>query len=71
MTGDQEPEDEAPSLEERVTRPGRRPGDKTVRIVRPKEFRRRGGHYVATKDALEARGRWGRWYQGARRFLFG
>src|SRR3954468_20039007 len=62
-----------PSLEERVTRAGKRPGDRVVRIVRPAagEFRRRGGHYVATTDALEARDRFGRVYQSARRVLFG
>jgi amino acid transporter len=62
-----------PSLEERVTHTGRRPGDRVVRIVRPAagEFRRRGTHYVATPDALEARDRVGRMYQSVRRFLFG
>ena len=62
-----------PGLEERVTRTGRRPGDRTVRIVRPSagEFRRRGTHYVATPDALEARGRFGQWYQNVRRVLIG
>jgi amino acid transporter len=62
-----------PSLEERVTRPGARLGDRTVRIVRPSagEFRRRGGHYVATTDALESSGRVGRWYESARRVLLG
>ena len=41
---------DAPSLEERATHPGSKLGDRRVRIVRPaaKEFRRRGGHYVAT-----------------------
>src|SRR6266851_2164059 len=44
-----------------------------VRIVRPAggEFRRHGGHYIATTNALEARGRVGRWYQSARRVLLG
>ena len=62
-----------PSLEERVTQVGKRPGDRVVRIVRPAagEFRRRGTHYVATTDALESRGSLGRFYQGMRRFLFG
>src|ERR1700741_3057093 len=62
-----------PSLEERVTRTGKRPGDRVVRIVRPAagEFRPRGTHYVATSDALESRGSLGRFYQGLRRFLFG
>ncbi len=62
-----------PSLEERVTQAGKRPGDRVVRIVRPAagEFRRRGGHYVATPDALVSRDRIGRIYQSIRRFLFG
>jgi amino acid transporter len=68
-----ERKDAPPSLEERVTTTGRRPGDRVVRIVRPAagEFRRRGGHYVATSDALAPRDRLGRLYQGMRRFLFG
>src|SRR5438445_9379004 len=72
MTDERDPEG-TPSLEERVTRAGTRPGDRVVRIVRPAggEFRRRGGHYVATPNALAARGRMGRWYQGARRVLIG
>jgi amino acid transporter len=62
-----------PSLEERVTRTGQRPGDRVVRIVRPAagEFRRRGTHYVATSDALLSRNRFGRAYQSVRRVLFG
>ncbi|HEY3218806.1 MAG TPA: APC family permease [Candidatus Limnocylindria bacterium] len=62
-----------PSLEERVTRAGTRPGDRMVRIVRPAggDFRRHEGHYVATTNALAARGRFGRWYQTARRVLIG
>ena len=62
-----------PSLEERVTRAGTRPGDRVVRIVRPAggEFRRRGRHFIATPEALAARGRMGRGWQGFRRILFG
>jgi amino acid transporter len=62
-----------PGLEERITTIGARPGDRVVRIVRPSggEFRRRGGHYIATKDALVARGRFARWYQTGRRVLLG
>ncbi|HEU5287974.1 MAG TPA: APC family permease, partial [Candidatus Limnocylindria bacterium] len=72
MTDDQGRE-EPPGLEERVTRPGTRPGDRRVRIVRPSaaEFRRRGGHYVATTDALSSRNRGGRLYESVRRFLLG
>ncbi|MEP6694925.1 MAG: APC family permease, partial [Chloroflexota bacterium] len=67
------PKDTPPGLEERVTKAGKRPGDRVVRIVRPAsgEFRRRGGHYVATTDALSARGGFGRMVQGVRRVLIG
>jgi amino acid transporter len=62
-----------PSLEERVTKTGKRPGDRVVRIVRPAggDFRRHEGHYVATTNALAARGRFGRWVQATRRVLIG
>ena len=62
-----------PGLEHRVTHTGKRPGDRVVRIVRPAagEFRRHGGHYVATPGALAARGRFGKWMQGVRRVLIG
>ncbi|HKW78073.1 MAG TPA: APC family permease, partial [Candidatus Limnocylindria bacterium] len=62
-----------PGLEERITRTGKRPGDRVVRIVRPPggEFRRHAGHFIATPNALAARGRFGRVYQGVRRVLFG
>ncbi|MEK7861744.1 MAG: APC family permease, partial [Chloroflexota bacterium] len=65
--------DEPPSLEDRVTQKGARPGDRVVRIVRPAggEFRRRGGHYIATTNALVARGRTGRALQSVRRILIG
>ncbi len=67
------PKETPPGLEQRITQAGKRPGDRVVRIVRPAsgEFRRRGGHYVATTDALAARGRFGRAYQGVRRILLG
>ena len=72
MTDDQGKEG-PPGLEERVTRAGTRPGDRVVRIVRPSaaEFRRRGGHYVATTDALSSRNRGGRLFESARRILLG
>ncbi|HUQ40975.1 MAG TPA: APC family permease [Candidatus Limnocylindrales bacterium] len=71
MTEENERED-TPGLERRETRAGKRPGDRVVRIVRPgNEFRRRGGHYVATPDALAARGRVGRAMEAVRRVLIG
>ena len=64
---------DAPSLEERATHAGAKIGDRRVRIVRPAvgEFRRRGGHYVATPRVDAAHGGLGRAYEGARRILFG
>ena len=62
-----------PSLEGRSTKSGTRPGDRYVRIVRPAagEFRKRGGHYVATPRVDAPKGGLGRAYEGARRVLFG
>ena len=64
---------DAPSLEERATHAGSKLGDRRVRIVRPAaaEFRRRGGHYVATPRVDAATSGLGRVYEGARRVLFG
>jgi len=64
---------ETPSLEQRSTRTGSRLGDRYVRIVPPAggEFRRRGGHYVATQRASAPRGAAGRAYESVRRVLFG
>jgi len=65
---------DAPSLEgRRDTRAGARLGDRYVRIVRPaaSEFRRQGGHYVATQRVLAPHGRTGRAYEAARRVLLG
>jgi len=73
--GDDRPPDrpDAPSLEERATHAGSKLGDRRVRIVRPAaaEFRRRGGHYVATPRVDAATSGLGRVYEGARRVLFG
>jgi amino acid transporter len=64
--------DAASSMEERRTIPGRRPGDRVVRIVRPPEFRRgHGGIFVATPDAMKAETTAGRVYERVRRVLFG
>jgi amino acid transporter len=63
---------DAPSLEERATRAGTRPGDRYVRIVRPREFRRgAGGTYVATAEAQAPQSTIGRVYGAVRRALFG
>ena len=65
--------DATPSLEERATQAGSKIGDRRVRIVRPaaSDFRRRGGHYVATPRADAPKSGLGRFYEGARRILFG
>ncbi|HET8569969.1 MAG TPA: APC family permease [Candidatus Limnocylindria bacterium] len=62
-----------PGLERRDARTGRKPGDRYVRIVRPaqREFRREGGHYVATRDAHRPSGALGRAFASVRRALFG
>jgi amino acid transporter len=72
--GDDGPRDpDAPSLEERNTAAGSKIGDRRVRIVRPAagEFRRRGGHYVATPRVDAAESRLGRALEAGRRVLFG
>ncbi len=69
-----EPSEEGPpSLERRHQRAGIKPGDRYVRIVRPaaREFRRVGGHYVATEEAVRAHGNVGRSFDRLRRVLFG
>ncbi|MBI2325112.1 MAG: APC family permease, partial [Chloroflexi bacterium] len=70
MPSDERPDQ--PALEQRLARPGRRPGDRYVRIVRPPEFRRgHGGTYVATDRATAPRTFGGRAYDAVRRVLFG
>jgi amino acid transporter len=59
-------------LDERRPERGRRPGERIVRIVRPKDFRlTRTGRYESTEHALEPEGPAGRFVQGLRRFFFG
>ncbi len=74
LTEDHERDDppaSPPPLEERRPQTGRLPGNRYVRIVPPRGFRRAGRHYVATDEALEAEGRLGRTYEAVRRVLFG
>ena len=63
----------APSLEKRVTQPGRRIGDRRVRIVRPtgSGLRGHGGRWVATEETMERTGRFGRAWDRTLRFLIG
>lgn len=65
------PDDEAPSLEERRAQRGRLPGDRYVRYVRPREFRRERGVWVTTPEALAPTSALGRVYERARRVLLG
>src|SRR5256886_1560650 len=64
---------EGPSLEKRVTQPGRRVGDRYVRIVRPtgSGLRGHGDRWVATEETMESTGRIGRAYDAALRLLIG
>ena len=55
MSDDRDPTSDSgqTSLERREERRGQRPGDRVVRIVRPREFKRTTGGFVATDAALE------------------
>jgi amino acid transporter len=64
---------EGPSLEKRVTQPGRHVGDRYVRIVRPtgSGLRGHGGRWVATEETMERTGRVGKTWDAALRVLIG
>jgi len=66
-------EPEMPSLEKREWHAGRKPGDRSVRIVRPgaSMFRRADGQYIATEQVLEPTGPYGRAWARVRRALVG
>src|SRR5438034_2193818 len=68
-----EKDDQSPSLDKRVTRPGRHVGDRYVRIVRPtgSGLRGHGGRYVATEEAMAHTGLFGRAWDRGLRFLIG
>ncbi len=68
-----EKDDQSPSLDKRVTQPGRHVGDRYVRIVRPtgSGLRGHGGRWVATEETMERTGRFGRAWDSALRFLIG
>ncbi len=62
----------SPDLLTRHMERGGRPGDRYVRIVRPREFRRSGpGYLIAGEEVLEPEGRAGHVADALRRFLFG
>jgi len=48
-----------------------RPGDRVIRIVRPREFKRTDGGFVATEDALQPSGNAARAWANVRRILIG
>ena len=56
-----EKDDQSPSLDKRVTQPGRHVGDRYVRIVRPtgSGLRGHGGRWVATEETMERTGGYG------------
>jgi len=68
-----EKDDQSPSLDKRVTQPGRHVGDRYVRIVRPtgSGLRGHGGRWVATEETMERTGRIGRAWDSALRLLIG
>jgi amino acid transporter len=72
LSGEEERPD-SPSLEKRVTQPGRHVGDRYVRIMRPtgSGIRGHGGRYVATEQTMERSSRVGRAWDTTLRFLIG
>jgi amino acid transporter len=72
-SGKEKENDQSPSLDKRVTQPGRHVGDRYVRIVRPtgSGLRGHGGRWVATEETMERTGRIGRTWDSALRFLIG
>jgi len=74
VTDDREPherEHAGPGLERREERRGQRPGDRVVRIVRPREFKRTRGAFVMTEEGLAPRGGAARVWENVRRVLIG
>ncbi len=66
-------EPDIPSLEKRQWQTGRKPGDRSVRIVRPggTQFRRDAGHYVATDAVFTQKGPLARSWSKVTRLLVG
>ncbi len=73
MSGDEQERPETPSLEKRVSQPGRHVGDRYVRIMRPtgSGIKGHGGRYIATEQTMERTGRVGHAWDGVVRFLIG
>jgi amino acid transporter len=72
-SGKEKENDQSPSLDKRVTQPGRHVGDRYVRIVRPtgSGLRGHGGRWVATEETMDRTGRIGKAWDSALRFLIG
>jgi len=72
-SGTEKENDQSPSLDKRVTQPGRHVGDRYVRIVRPtgSGLRGHGGRWVATEETMDRTGRIGKAWDSALRFLIG
>ena len=73
MSNEESDRPETPSLEKRVTQPGRHVGDRYVRIMRPTGtgIKGHGGRYIATEQTMERTGRVGHAWDGVVRFLIG
>ena len=73
MSNEKQEGPDTPSLEKRVTHPGRHVGDRYVRIMRPTGSGIKGhdGRYVATEQTMERTGRVGHAWDAALRFLIG
>ena len=73
MTPPEDDDPGPPSLEKRQWQAGRKPGDRSVRIVRPggNQFRRDAGHYVATDEVFAEKGPLARAWSKVTRALVG
>lgn len=70
--GEEEGESTSPTLERGQFRRGHLPGNRYVRILRPREFRVQApGHLVATERVLRPRGLFGQWVEAVRHALLG
>lgn len=70
-TPDSDPHRQRAGLEQRQEVRGQRPGDRVVKIVRPKEFRRTTGGFIATDEALAPEGSMSRVWGDFRHKLIG
>lgn len=72
LRGDRSPRRLHPELEYKEVRTGSHPGERFVRVVRPRTFRRSGqGTLTATTEVLEPRGGAARWLDSIKHLLIG